>query len=98
MNKYIVPSQRLNIFVKVAIITFICFCIATIIGQQFEYNSLCESEDSISDHISSLKADIEELEDMINQPYDDEYVKKVARKSLGYHMPEEIIYYNDLAK
>lgn len=98
MNKYVIPSQRLNIFVKVAIITFICFCIATIVGQQFEYNSLCETEDEINSHIEELRIDIEELEEMIDQPYDDEYVKKVARKSLGYHMPEEIIYYNDLAK
>ena len=41
---------------------------------------------------------IEEMSELLDHEVDDEYVKQIARKSLGYHMPDEVIYYNDLKK
>lgn len=92
------PEKRLNIFVKAAIVTFICFCIASIVGQQFSYNSLCKEEDDLSDKLLEKREELEELEELLAHEFDDEYVKKIARKSLGYHMADEVIYYNDLTK
>jgi len=40
--------------------------------------------------------EIEELKSKLAEPLDDDYVIKMAREKLGYHLPDEIIYYNDL--
>ena len=32
----------------------------------------------------------------LDAPFDEAYVKRVARRKLGYCMPGEIIYFNDL--
>lgn len=92
------PEKRLNIFVKAAIVTFICFCIASIVGQQFQYNSLCKEEDALNEKLLEKTEELEELEELLAHELDDEYVKKIARKSLGYHMADEILFYNDLTK
>lgn len=98
MNKYIVPEKRLNIFVKAAIITFICVCIASIVEQQFSYNSLCLEEEKLKQQVLERTEELEELEELLKYEFTDDYVKKIARRSLGYHMADEIIYYNNLSK
>lgn len=89
---------KMNIFVKAALLTFICICAATIINMQFEHNRLRESEDVLKTQIAVMNNRIEELSAQLDRPFDDEYVKIIAREKLSYRMPEEIIFYNDLVK
>lgn len=98
MNKYIVPEKRLNIFVNAAIVTFICFCVASIVEQQFIYNGLCVEEEELEQQVLERTEELEELEELLRYDFSDDYIKKIARKSLGYHMADEIIYYNNLSK
>lgn len=97
-NRYIMPEKRLSIFVKAAIITFICFCIASIVGQQFTYNNCCQEQILLQNELDDKTEELEELQELLEGELDDDYVKKIARKSLGYHMPDEVIYYNNLTK
>ena len=88
-NRYIMPEKRMNVFIKAAIVVFVGFCVASIIGQQYEYNELCKQQDELQAQIEEREYDIEELNELIDHDFDDEYVKQIARKSLGYHMPDE---------
>ena len=97
-NRYIMPEKRMNVFIKAAIVVFVCFCVASIIGQQYEYNELCNEQDKLESQIEEREYDIEEMSELLDHEVDYEYVKQIARKSLGYHMPDEVIYYNDLKK
>lgn len=97
-NRYVMPEKRMNIFTKAAIVTFICFCTASIISQQFTYNSYFQEQQKLESQIKDKTGELEELQELLAHDFDDDYIKKVARKSLGYHMADEIIYYNNLSK
>ena len=89
---------RMNFFVKAAIFTFIFFCIISIINLQFNLNELKNERISLEKRIAESNDVIEQLSDLLAQPYDDEYIKRIAKDKLNYRMPDEIIYYNDLLK
>lgn len=91
-------KKRVNIFVKAVAFTFIIFCAVTIISQQLEFNHLNETRTELQRQINDTKQQVEELKEDLAQPFDNEYIKKIARAKLKYHMPEEIIFYNDLIK
>lgn len=87
---------RTNIFVRIAVIIVIVVCLITILKLQIQFNKLNEEKKILSAQVEEYEEDIEELKAEIERPFDDEYVIRVAREKLGYHLPDEIIYYNDL--
>ncbi|MBQ3182144.1 MAG: septum formation initiator family protein [Clostridia bacterium] len=87
---------RTNIFVRIAVIIVIVVCLITILKLQIQFNRLNEEKKVLSAQVEEYQEDIEELKAEIERPFDDEYVIRVAREKLGYHLPDEIIYYNDL--
>ncbi len=87
---------RTNIFVRIAVIIVIVVCLITILKLQIQFNKLNEERKILSAQVEEYEEDIEELKAEIERPFDDEYVIRVAREKLGYHLPDEIIYYNDL--
>jgi len=89
-------QQKPSFFAKALFFAFIGFCAVTLVSQQLNFSSLNEQEEKLRAEIAMLEEDVEEIQDDLNRPFDDEYVKKVARAKLNYHLPEEIIYYNDL--
>ncbi|MBO5274967.1 MAG: septum formation initiator family protein [Clostridia bacterium] len=89
---------RANIFVKAAVVVFVCFCVMTIIRLNLDRTALMMEEERLNQQIEEYTNRIEELNDELARPYDDEYVMRVAREKLNYHLPEEIIFFNDLNK
>lgn len=87
---------RTNIFVRIAVIIVIVVCLITILKLQIQFNRLNEEKKVLTAQVNEYREDIEELKAEIERPFDDEYVIRVAREKLGYHLPDEIIYYNDL--
>ncbi len=87
---------RTNIFVRIAVIIVIVVCLITILKLQIQFNKLNEEKKILAAQVEEYQEDIEELKAEIERPFDDEYVIRVAREKLGYHLPDEIIYYNDL--
>ncbi len=74
------------------------FCVFTIVRQQFEFNRLKVEREALEAQIDAYELRLEKLEEEYAQPFDKEYIVKVAREKLNYRLPEEIIFYNDLAK
>lgn len=86
-NRYIMPEKRLSIFVKAAIITFICFCIASIVGQQFTYNNCCQEQLMLQNELDDKTEELEELQELLEGELDDDYVKKSPAKVLDIICP-----------
>jgi Septum formation initiator len=84
-----------NIFVKAAVLTFIGFCVVTIIKLQFDYNSLKVEREDLQASIENQEEYNEELQERLDSPYDKDYIIAIAREKLGYCLPDEIIFYND---
>ncbi|MBR5516290.1 MAG: septum formation initiator family protein [Clostridia bacterium] len=89
-------SNRTNLFVKVAVSVMVIVCLVTILRLQIQFNQLNEDRKELEAQVKAYAADIEELQAELDTPFDDEYIIRVAREKLGYHLPDEIIYYNDL--
>ncbi len=59
-------------------------------------NDLHARNEELAAQLAEAKDEQARLKEEIAAPFDDEYVKRVARRKLGYCMPGEIIYFNDL--
>ncbi len=70
--------------------------IITLVSVQIEYNQLEEERAKIEENIEEVQGSIDEINSKLNTPFDEEYIIALAKEKLGYCLPEEIIFYNDL--
>ncbi len=87
---------KTNLFVRIALVVLVLVCVITILRLQIQFNKLNDEKKVLEAQVEEYSDDIEELKSEIERPFDDEYVIRIAREKLGYHLPDEIIYYNDL--
>ena len=85
-----------NFFLKIAMALFIVFAIVLIVQLQLEFNTLREDKEEIEAEIRLRREEIAELQYELDLPMDEEYIQRVARKRLKYHLPDAIVFYNDL--
>ena len=81
---------------RIAIALFIVLCIAMIIELQMQMNKLNRQKEELKKELVVSEERVAELEYRLSLPYDNDYASKVARKQLGYHFPDEILFTNDL--
>lgn len=87
---------RLSIPVKLAILLAFLFMIITLVGVQIRYNNLLEEREKLNERIEDVQGSIDELQNKLNTPFDEDYIIALAKEKLGYCLPDEIIFYNDL--
>ena len=85
-----------HLLVRIAIALFIVLCIAMIIELQMQMNKLNRQKEELEKELVISEEHVAELEYRLSLPYDNDYAAKVARKQLGYHFPDEILFTNDL--
>lgn len=88
--------NRTNLFVKIAMVFIIGVSIFTIVRLQVQFNDLNTQRKQLLHQVEEYTEMLEQKTEMLEEPFDDEYVIRVAREKLGYHLPDEIIYFNDL--
>lgn len=86
-----------NFFVKLAIIVFLVFGVVTSVELGIQISELEDKVTQSEEQIEVMNNEIEELFAEFDRPVDPDYIKKIARESLGYHLPAEIVFYNDMA-
>ena len=91
-------KNETSIFVKIAVAIAFAAIIITVFTLVIKYNSLVVKRDELKAQVEKEKLQLEKLMEEADRDYDEEYIKKIAREELGYRMPDEIIYYNDLLK
>ena len=68
----------------------------TIVKLQMQFNELNSQRKQLTAQVKAYSDILEQKQEQLEEPFDDDYVVRVARAKLGYHLPDEIIYYNDL--
>ena len=91
------PKKQTHFFVRAVFIVFAVFCVISIFNMQYQLNSLEKEKETESEQIKEYQARVDELQDQLATPYDRDYIIKVAKEKLNYSLPNEIIFYNDLA-
>ena len=87
---------RMSIPVKLAILLGFLFMIITLVSIQIRYNELEEEREKLTERIDDVQGSIDELQNKLDTPFDEEYIIALAKEKLGYCLPDEIIFYNDL--
>ncbi len=87
---------RTNLFVKIAMVVVIVVSIFTIVKLQVQFNELNTQRKQLIEQVRGYSELIEQKQEQLEEPFDESYVIRVARAKLGYHLPDEVIYYNDL--
>ena len=83
--------------VKIAVLAVIVFFISSAIKLRTQLDSLIDQKQQLEIEIAELGDNIEKLNIRIETPMTVENIEKIARETLGYRDPDEIIFYNDLA-
>lgn len=59
------------------------------------YNEISQNTDELLSELHALEEENARLKEEISAPWNEEYIKRVARRELGYCLPGEIIYFSD---
>jgi len=70
--------------------------IITLVSVQIELNRKQQEQEQLNLKIEGVQANIDELQNKLDTPFDDEYIIELAKEKLGYCLPDEIIFINDL--
>ena len=90
-------KTRPNLVMKLAFLCVIGFLVISVINLQVELKELRQLKAEREEQVQMLEDDIAELTIRLNTPISDDYIERVARAH-GYRMPNEIIFYNDIAE
>ncbi|MBP3387028.1 MAG: septum formation initiator family protein [Clostridia bacterium] len=90
-------TPKTNVLVKIAVLAVIVFFISSAIKLRTQLDSLIDQKQQLEIEIAELGDNIEKLNIRIETPMTVENIEKIARETLGYRDPDEIIFYNDLA-
>ena len=89
-------SIRMSIPVKLAVFFAFVFLIITYVSIQIKLNNLTAQKEELNTRIETVNDSIEALQNKLNTPFDKDYIIALAKDKLGYCLPDEIIFYNDL--
>ena len=90
-------TQRPRIVIKIALAVFALFCCVTVFKLKMELDGLRSEYTQLRSEIESSEAYVRRLENKLASDFDDKYVESVAKDKLNLVLPEEVIFYNDLA-
>ena len=88
-------TLRMTLFMKLALLAFVLFCLITILQLRMEFNELTEKGQLIREQIEKCEDHIEELNERLEEKFDEDYIEKVARDQMNYCKPDEMVIYND---
>ena len=83
--------------VKIALAVFAVFCLVTVFRLKIELDELGREYEQLQSKIDTSEAYVRRLENRLAADFDEEYVEGVAKDKLNLALPEEIIFYNDIA-
>ena len=86
---------KTNFLVKIAVLAVIIFFISSAIKLRAQLDSLIAQKEQLETEIAELGDDIEKIQIRLEAPMTVENIEKIARETLGYRDPDEIIFYND---
>ena len=87
-------------FTRVVLRLILALLIVTSIGVfitgLMKYDELERKKQELERRAEEIEYEIDYLEYLIDCPVDYDYIVRVAREKLGLHLPDEIVYYNDV--
>ena len=87
-----------KVLLRALIAILLIAAIAMFITGIMKYNEYQREIELLEERYDRLNDEIDYLEYLIDSPVDYDYIVRVAREKLGLHLPDEIVYYNDIGE
>lgn len=85
-----------NLSLKMAVACFVVFALLAVAAMQMKFNDVKDKHKELQQEIALLEESVNDLENQLALPFDDEYVEQVAREKLGLCYPDEVIIESNL--
>lgn len=87
---------RLSFPMKIAIFMAFVFLVITLVGMRIDYSDRLIENERLELMVEEKQIQIDEIQNKLDTPFDDEYIIELAKEKLGYCLPDEIIFNVDL--
>ena len=89
-------KNKHSLIFNLIVTMFVFLCVMTIVKLQIEINKQSAKNETQREENEQLRYEIDQYNNDLSSPKDDEYYEQKAREKLNLRLPEEIIFYNDL--
>ncbi len=86
-------NGRGNLIVVIIFIIALIACLYGVVTMRMRLNDLLEQKEEMQRQLDDYEDDVARLQYELEQPMDDEYMMRIARERLGYHLPDEKVFY-----
>ena len=90
-------TRKTGIAVKLAIAVFTIFCLVTLFIQKIQIDDLENEISELKEKNEAQQAHNDKLQNRLDDEMDEDYIEDIAKDKLNLVLPEEIIFYNDVA-
>ncbi len=88
-------QKHLPISVRIALVAVLLGGFLLIGALWMRYNDMLAEREALAKQVELLRAENDRLAEEIAAPWNEEYIKRVARRELGYCLPGEVIYFSN---
>lgn len=90
-------SSKPGVIIKIAVAIFAIFFVVTLVQQRIRRDELKREFEQLQIEVEQSELYVKKLQNILSSDFDLEYVKGVAKDKLNLVLPDEIIFYNDIA-
>ena len=88
-------EKHLPITARLALIVALVGGLLLIGALWMQYNEKVQEREVLEKQVAALQEENDRLSEELSAPWNEEYIKRVARRDLGYCLPGEIIYFSN---
>lgn len=81
--------------VRIAFVVLLAIGFVVIGAFWMRYNDQKQKNDLLEQEVNKLSEQVAQKQEELAAPFDEEYVRRIARRELGYGYPGEIFYHSD---
>ena len=85
-------KRHIGLLTKILIVAFAVYAACTLVDLQIRINAASAQQEQLQSRLESQKLVCAELTYAIEKSYNEDYIAKVARESLGYVYPGEQVF------
>ena len=85
-----------KVILRLTLALLVVTSIAVFVTGLMKYDELERRREELEGRVEEIEYEIDYLEYLIDRPIDYDYIVRVAREKLGLHLPDEVVYYNDV--
>ena len=90
-------SNKPGVIIKIAVGVFVIFFVVTLFQQRIRRDELKREYEQLKIKVEKSELYVKKLENILSSDFDLEYVEGIAKEKLNLVLPDEIIFYNDIA-